>query len=218
MSITKRLKITIFHIRLHSASSLWIPRSTARFNYMLPTVNVSPLEFHSVSSINLYGASNYYIFSNHLRIRLSPIKSPILLKYKNTHKRNSMYSNISKCNAKSCICCNHLICQSAIISSVSHRQFSVVNNSDLDWKSEDVIYVLTCSEGDWGMQYVGQTKRALKTRFKEHLLKIKKKTKKIHTFLYQYFRSTGHSWSSSKVLVKPIKNYTQVQFYRKIQK
>ena len=25
------------------------------------------------------------------------------------------------------------------------------------------------------MQYVGQTKRALKTRFKEHLLKIKKK-------------------------------------------
>ena len=38
------------------------------------------------------------------------------------------------------------------------------------------------------MQYVGQTKRALKTRFKEHLLKIKK-AKKIHTFLYQHFRS-----------------------------
>ena len=33
------------------------------------------------------------------------------------------------------------------------------------------------------MQYVGQTKRALKTRFKEHLLKIKK-AKKIDTFLY----------------------------------
>ena len=38
------------------------------------------------------------------------------------------------------------------------------------------------------MQYVGQTKRALKTRFKEHLLKIKK-PKKIDTFLYQHFRS-----------------------------
>ena len=37
------------------------------------------------------------------------------------------------------------------------------------------------------MQYVGQTKRALKTRFKEHLLKIKK-AKKIDTFLYQHFR------------------------------
>ena len=107
-----------------------------------------------------------------------PIKSPILLKYKNPYKRNSMYPNISKRNAKSCTCCNHLICQSTIISSVNHRQFSVVNNSDLDWKSDDVIHVLTCSEGGWGMQYVGQTKRALKTRFKEHLLKIKKKKKK----------------------------------------
>ena len=46
--------------------------------------------------------------------------------------QNSMYPNISKCNAKSCTCCNHLICRSTIISSVNHRQFSVVNNSDLD--------------------------------------------------------------------------------------
>ena len=73
MSITNRLKITISPIRLHSASSLQIPRSTARFNSLLPTVNVSPLKLHSVSSINLYGASNYNIFSNHLTIRLSPI-------------------------------------------------------------------------------------------------------------------------------------------------
>ena len=130
MSITYRLKITISPIRLHSASSLQIPRSTARFNSLLPTVNVSPLKLHSVSSINLYGASSYNIFSNHLR--LSPIKSPILLKYNNPYKRNSMYPNISKCNAKSCTCCNHLICRSTTISSVNYRQFSVVNNSGLD--------------------------------------------------------------------------------------
>ena len=90
MSITNRLKITISPIRLHSASSLQIPRSTARFSSLLPTVNVSPLKLHSVSSINLYGASNYNIFSNHLRIRLSLIKSPILLKYKNPYKRKSV--------------------------------------------------------------------------------------------------------------------------------
>ena len=134
MSITNRLKVTISPIRLHSASSLQIPRSTARFNALLPTVNVSPLKLHSVSSINLYGASNYNIFSNHLRIRLSPIKSPILLKYKNPYKRNSMYPNISK---------------------------------------------------------LDRPKGVLKTRFKERLLKIKK-AKKIDTFLYQHFRSTGH--------------------------
>ena len=32
------------------------------------------------------------------------------------------------------------------------------------------------------MQYVGQTKRALKTRFKEHLFKIKKKHRKLIRF------------------------------------
>ena len=132
MSITNRLKITISPIRLHSASSLQIPRSTARFNSLLPTVNISPLKLHSVSSINLYGASKYNIFSNHLRIRLSPITSPTLLKYKNPFRTSCMYPNISKCNAKSFTCCNHLICQSTIISSVNHRQFSVVNNSDVD--------------------------------------------------------------------------------------
>ena len=70
MSITNRLKITISPIRLHSASPLQIPRSTARFNSLLPTVNVLPLKLHSVSSINLYGASNYNNSRHHLRIRL----------------------------------------------------------------------------------------------------------------------------------------------------
>ena len=62
MSITNRLKITISPIRLHSASSLQIPRSTARFNSLLPTVNVSPLKLHSVPSTN-YMALPIIIFS-----------------------------------------------------------------------------------------------------------------------------------------------------------
>ena len=97
MSITNRLKITISPIRLHSASSLQIPRSTARFNSLLPTViNVSPLKLHSVSSINLYGASNYNIFRNHLRIRLSLIKSPIFLRVHST-----VLTSISICSQPS---------------------------------------------------------------------------------------------------------------------
>ena len=43
----------------------------------------------------------------------------------------------------------------------------------------------------------------LKQKFMKHLLKIKK-AKKIDTFLYQHFRSTGHSCSSRKVLVQPV--------------
>ena len=42
------------------------------------------------------------------------------------------------------------------------------------------------------MQYVGQTERALKTRFKEQLFKIKK-AKNVDTFLYNHFRRAGHS-------------------------
>ena len=53
-----RLKITISPIRLHNAPSVQFPRSAARFNSLLSTVNVSPLELHPVSFINLYSASN----------------------------------------------------------------------------------------------------------------------------------------------------------------
>ena len=93
MNIINRLKITISPVRLYSASSFQILRSTARFNSLLSTINVSPLKLHFVSSISLYGASNYNIFRNHLKIRLYPVKSPIL-KYKNPYKRNSVYPNI----------------------------------------------------------------------------------------------------------------------------
>ena len=52
------------------------------------------------------------------------------------------------------------------------------------------------------MQYVGQTCRKLKNRFGEHYRKIKKKTKKIDTFLYKHFKRTGHS--PDNVLVQPV--------------
>ena len=55
-----------------------------------------------------------------------------LRKYLNPFKRPSMYPSISKCNAKSCNCCQHLCTNTTITSSVNGRTFSVINNSDLD--------------------------------------------------------------------------------------
>ena len=52
------------------------------------------------------------------------------------------------------------------------------------------------------MQYVGQTGRSLKTRFREHVRKMKK-PKKIDTFLYRHFKNNGHS--PSKIVIQPIK-------------
>ena len=51
------------------------------------------------------------------------------------------------------------------------------------------------------MQYVGQTGRSLKTRFREHFRKMKK-PKKFDTFLYRNFKNNGHS--PSKIVVQPV--------------
>ena len=68
----------------------------------------------------------------YLRIRLSPLILHILHKYTNSFKRCGMYPSISKCNAKRCNCCKHLRTKTTVTSSVNGRQFSVINNSELD--------------------------------------------------------------------------------------
>ena len=132
MTITNRVKITISPLRLHAVSSVRIPTSTHSVRTLLPTVRIRPLNLFSASSVDLHGASYTTVLHNNLRVRLSPIKSPVLRKYLNPFKRPSMYPSISKCNAKSCNCCQHLCTNTTITSSVNCRTFSVINNSDLD--------------------------------------------------------------------------------------
>ena len=116
--------------RVQAASSVRIPQNIGRS--LLTTINITPLKLSFVSSIRLNDASNCNIFRNSLRIRLPPVKSPIIRKYKNLDKRRSLYPSISSCNVKSCICCSHLNCKSTIRSTVNGRQFSIVNTTDLD--------------------------------------------------------------------------------------
>ena len=153
--ITTKRRTIISPRRVQSASSVRIPQNIGRS--LLPTINITPLKLSSVSSIKLNGASNCNILRNRLRIRLSPVKSPIIRKYKNPDKRHSLHLSISSCNVKSCISCSHLNCKSTIRSTVNGRQFSIVYTTDLDWRFKEVIYVLTCCEKGCGMQYVGQT-------------------------------------------------------------
>ena len=132
MSITNRFKVTNSPLRLHSASSVQIPHFTNRLKSLLPSIKETPLKLHSAYSIKLHEVSNNNIFRNRLRIRLSQMKSPTLRKYKNPYKRSGMYPSISKRNVKSCVCCKYLNCKRTIISNDNNRQFSVVNDSDLD--------------------------------------------------------------------------------------
>ena len=139
----KHPKITISPLRLHAASSVRIRTATHSFRTLLPTVRMRPLNLFSASSVDLQGASNTNILLINLRVRLSPIKSSVLRKYPNLLIRLGMYISISKCNAKSCNCCEHLCTKTTITSSVNGRTFTAKNNSDLDRKSESLIYVLT---------------------------------------------------------------------------
>ena len=132
MTVTNRLRIILTPLRLHSASSVWIPNSINNFRTLLPAVRLRPLNVLSASSVNLHDLANTSIFRNNLRIMLSPLTSPVLRKYTNLFKRPGMYPSISKCNAKRCNCCMHLYTSSTVTSSVNGWKFSVVNNSDLD--------------------------------------------------------------------------------------
>ena len=78
--ITTKRKTIISPRRIQSASPVRIPQNIGRS--LLPTINITPLKLSSVSSIRLNGASNCNIFCSSLRIRLSPVKSPIIRKYK----------------------------------------------------------------------------------------------------------------------------------------
>ena len=72
MNSLKTVKILLSPLRLHSAPSIQIPQSTNRYNSMLPSVYVSPLKLYSATKINLHGVSDS---RNHLKVRLSPLKS-----------------------------------------------------------------------------------------------------------------------------------------------
>ena len=126
MSFSKRINISISPLRLHSASAVQIPSSTRKFNTMLPSIKIHPLNILSESSVNLHGITNSNVFHSNIGIRLPPLISPILLKYTNPFKRCGMYPSISKCNAKRCKCCKHFITKSTVTSSVNGRQFSVI--------------------------------------------------------------------------------------------
>ena len=52
-----------------------------------------------------------------------------------------------------------------------------------------------------GIQYVGQTSRELKIRYREHYYNIGN-TSKHKTYLYQHFRNTGHTVNN--LFIQPV--------------
>ena len=95
---------------------------------------ISPISLHLASSVRIPSSVNNFR-DMHPTIRLSPLRSPIIWKFTkpfNAFKRRGMYSNVSKCNAKRCVCCTNLCTKTTITSSVNGRQFSIINYNDID--------------------------------------------------------------------------------------
>ena len=100
----------------------------------LTKLHLSPISLHSASSVHILTLVNNFRVILHT-IRLSPLGSPIIRKDTkpfNAFKRRGMYPNVSKSNAKRCVCCTRLCTKTTITSSVNGRQFSIINNNDMD--------------------------------------------------------------------------------------
>ena len=91
MNKTKTLRILLSSLWLHSASSILIPQSTNRYNSMLSTVYVSPLKLYSATKINLHRISGSTLFRNHLKVRISPLKSPVFRNSRSKYRKSVTY-------------------------------------------------------------------------------------------------------------------------------
>ncbi len=95
---------------------------------------------------------------------------------------------IQKCG-NNCLCCKALNTNPLITSSITKKNFCPITESAvLSCDSSGIVYLITCSKCE--IQYVGQTTRALKVRFREHRNKI---IKNDTSFLYKHFQLPGHS-------------------------
>ena len=122
-----------------------LTHTTFMIRTKLAKLQFSPIWKHSVCSVCIPSSVNN-VLNMPSTIRLSPLGSPFIRKYtkpSNGIKRRGMYPNIYKRNAKRCVCCTHFCTNTTITSSVNVRQFSILNDNDMDLTSSDLFYVIT---------------------------------------------------------------------------
>ncbi|MCP4585891.1 GIY-YIG nuclease family protein, partial [Pseudoalteromonas sp.] len=106
-----------------------------------------------------------------------------------------------KCG-KNCLCCQHINGNEFIHSVAMNRRYVpiVPIDSDLACRTFSVIYIVTCRK--CGMQYIGQTSRALKDRVLEHRRSIIKGS--LDTYLTKHFRTAGHTVDDFSVQIAEV--------------
>ena len=90
---------------------------------------------------------------------------------------------------KNCIICNFIGIRNCCTSTVIEQKLALPIDNINQWncKTENVVYLITCRK--CGLQYVGETKRKLCDRFREHRNSVLKNGKQR---IYEHFNSPNH--------------------------
>ena len=114
---------------------------------------------------------------------------------------------IQTCGSRRCETCPILNTQSKFLSSFTKKEYHVSSSdaiSFLSCKSRNVIYLLSCQK--CGLQYVGETGRALHERISGHRKTVRKK-EGIHG---RYFSKQGHNFNVQIIeKITPHENETE---------
>lgn len=131
-------------LKMSSVSSVQVTKKSSNLQ---PYVRLKRLNLQSAVSFRIPSVSINKCFYNGPKVLLSPIKSAIqrvsFISKRSVYRRRRVYPIIKKCDAKRCICCRNLSCNSTITSTVNGRTFNVKINSDVDCTTTNIIYVLT---------------------------------------------------------------------------
>ena len=76
-----------------------------------------------------------------------------------------------------------------LYSNITRRNYSVVSyDSTMNCATENVVYLISCRK--CGVQYVGETRQKLRSRFNNHRNRLKSMA---NLYLYKHFSSDGHT-------------------------
>jgi hypothetical protein len=135
--------------------------------------------------------NNTYTLNNTVEILAS-----LLLENENLQ---TQFHTIQQCKSKNCKCCIHMDCTYKFSNFNNSKEFFI--DHDFNCNSSNLVYLITCSKCK--LQYVGQTKRALRERLNNHRSNIKLK---LNTAIAIHFNQPSHSITNLKI--KPIIDIT----------
>ena len=130
------------------AHKYWIfnmATSLLNFKHRSPRVLLTPLRLPSVSTLHLPGVSCKKLFTTS-KVTLSPLHfgSPnsnstsisnsvqTARSFRLSNHINRRFSKISTCNARRCLTCHHISCESTITSSINGNRYGIKIDKDTD--------------------------------------------------------------------------------------